>query len=221
MKIEEFLKQNIEGYLFCDVEKMLEIKLNKSENCGACGYPIMMTILSGMELLGFLLGNSSFEAKDGSEYFKNYWENYFCKFNKKYKIEGLDRLVRDLIRNGLAHSFMTKPNILIYKDSKESIELIDKERGIISFEVGSFFSDFKNSYYKFVVNDANKNNMQKRLDNMIKEYSNNTKYFFKNFKMETWEMKRSNLISGASVSVQAISPSGVFYNHKRRELDNY
>lgn len=221
MEINKFLEKNIEGYLFCDVEKMLEIKLKNNESEGACGYPIVMTILAGMELLGFLLGNKEkFSDKSGNEYFKNYWKNYFCKLNKKYAINGIEGLIRNLVRHGLAHNFLTKPNILIYKEPKKNINFLDKTKKTISIEVYEFFYCFKESYIKFVKN-GNKKNMQKRLDSIIDIYSKQTDDFFKNIDIKLGNLAKGRLIYGASFSVGGISPSGMWYDEKNKRFDNY
>lgn len=193
MNIDKFLEQNIEGYLFHDVEKMLKIELGEKEKCGACGYPIMITILAGMELLGFLLGKDGFNDHNGKKYFNNYWNEYLCKYSSKYNVEGLCDLIYNLIRHGLAHGFMTKPNILIYKNPEQTIKLIDKERGLISIDVIEFFSDFKNSYYDFVLKNNEKDEMQKRLNNMIESYSQQATDFFKKVGIDVGNLERNSL----------------------------
>ncbi|NTV41355.1 MAG: hypothetical protein HGA61_03730 [Candidatus Moranbacteria bacterium] len=88
MNIDKFLEQFVEGYMFGDIENMLKIKLEEGRNYGACGYPIMMTVLSGMELLGDLLSEKSIKPNSelGNENFLKFWDKYFCKCNPKYKI---------------------------------------------------------------------------------------------------------------------------------------
>lgn len=83
MNLSNFINQFIEGYLFHDLVYMAKIKVRKNGKYGGVGYPMMATILSGMELLGSLLDPSrkNFNPLNGNHYFLNYWNNYFCASN--------------------------------------------------------------------------------------------------------------------------------------------
>src|SRR6266851_4683170 len=54
--VENMLEHGIEGYLLGDLESMAtEIQ---PKEIGACGYPMMMAVLSGSELLGALTSDA-------------------------------------------------------------------------------------------------------------------------------------------------------------------
>jgi hypothetical protein len=134
----------------------------------------------------------------------------------------VDGLVRNLIRHGLAHNFLTKPNILIYKKPINKVKFVDVENGLISIDVEKFYFDFKNSYEKLIKNGIkDKSEMQKRLNSMIMEYSSQSDYFFKEIGIKLKEKRSNDLICGASVSMHSIPPSGVFYDQRNKRLDNF
>src|SRR5713226_2228254 len=114
MELREFLKTVIDGYLLHDLENMVTFTPKEGTD-GAMGYPIMVEIIAGMELLGALLMTDtidfSTEGKDGNNYFKNYWDNYFSYLDPTYM--AYRSLFRQLIRNGIAHNFVGKPGIFI------------------------------------------------------------------------------------------------------------
>lgn len=182
MEINKFLEQFIEGYLFNDIENMLKIKLEDGKACGACGYPIMMTTLSGMELLGDLLSEKEIKARNiyGNKNFMNFWDNYFCQLNLKYKINKGGDIMRVLIRHGLAHRFLTLPGIFItinQPDSHWTISIAEKQ---IWIDAREFFIDFKNTYKKLVkIAIRDKSKMQKRLNEIMDLYEKDTTGLFK------------------------------------------
>ena len=117
MKIEDFFRQYIEGYLLGDLENMSTLGPLKGKNYGAVGYPMMSTVLAGMELLGGLLmpNLKPFDPRKGESYFLHYWDNYFAVENPTYASLGL--LFRRLARHGINHVFLAKQGILVDKGS--------------------------------------------------------------------------------------------------------
>lgn len=188
MSIDDFIKQFVEGYLFHDLEGMSKIVLPSGQNDGAAGYPMVATALAGMELLGNLLMSNSdpFNPKSGNDYFLNFWDNYFCKQNSAYT--GLGRLFRQLMRNGIAHTFVAKPGIFVVKGSGMQI-LIDTVKKEIYVDCNVFYNDFEQSYVKFVkpILDGSdpfpattKATMQGRLDDVNRVYSTDSNRLFTN-----------------------------------------
>jgi hypothetical protein len=53
LTLGEFLERYVEGYLFADLQSMAAVKVPAGQY-GALGYPMMMTALAGVELLGAL-----------------------------------------------------------------------------------------------------------------------------------------------------------------------
>ena len=228
MEIKKFLEQFIEGYLFCDIENMLKIKLEKGGNYGACGYPIMMTTLSGMELLGDLLSENEIkpfweDKKQGEKNFNNFWDNYFCLHNPKYKINKGKEIFRILIRHGLAHRFLTLPGIFITIDKPELHWTINPNRKEIWIDAKEFFLDFKNTY-KEIIRDKTRdqNEMQKRLNEIMDLYIKDSEGLFKNVGSE--QLRSQTIIlkddqartigspAFTSLPTSCITASGVHYS---------
>src|SRR5688572_17521351 len=55
MPLENYLRTVVEGYCFGDLASMAKAKHDPAIGGGACGYPMLSTVLSAMESLGFLL----------------------------------------------------------------------------------------------------------------------------------------------------------------------
>ena len=182
MSIKDFLKQLIEGYLFYDLDSMSKIALTPGQYIGAANYPIVLSTISGMEILGFILqpDNNLFSNRKGDEYFGYYWDEYFAEHEPKYK--HLKKLFRKLIRHGLAHTFLTKNQIYITKGSNKQI-LINSKQNKVCFDAIVFYKDFFDSYnnlVKPIINNVTLNpktslqNMQLKLDSLEDQYKKDT-----------------------------------------------
>ncbi len=180
MTIDDFLDKFVEGYLFHDLESMAKITLPTGQNDGAVGYPMIATVMAGIELLGNLLmpNTTSFNHARGNDYFLNYWNNYLSNYKPIYS--NLGSLFRKLIRHSLAHTFVAKPGILVIKGGSQQIYL-DTTRQELYVDCNVLFNDFKDSYFnliKPIMNGTTSNplttntTMQARLDDMSNQYSN-------------------------------------------------
>lgn len=218
MQIEDFLTKHVEGYLFCDLENMAKIKLGPSEEYGAAGYPMIAAVLSGMELLGGILSATSFDQSSGDVYFNDYWENYLSKCYPRYKISNLAPLFRNLVRHGLAHTFMAKVGILVTKGAPINHLKIDTKRQELWIDAVEFYQDFKQAYVSLVKPIVfgkptnvltTKADMQNRLDEMIVAYSNDSARFFSQIPPQT--ITRT-IFSGAGASfASTTTPSGTAF----------
>jgi hypothetical protein len=146
--LNTFLQKHVEGYLFEDLRKMSEIKLDDGSTAGACGYPMLMTSLSGMELLGALLWAGTFNKNDHDKHFKHYWDLCLVPTNRKYGNQGVAEVFRVLARHGLAHSFLTKPGIAVTKFKPELHLEWDANEWLFVVNTNVFFEDFEQSYYE-------------------------------------------------------------------------
>lgn len=175
MNLDEFLYQYVEGYLFCDLQKMGDIKLIEGEDFGAAGYSMLTATTAGMELLGWLARDSEtkFEHKTwkSGQNFCYFWDNFFTKQNpKKYTSKG--KLIYELVRNGLAHSYIAKPGILVTKGHPEYHMNISTEPYQLTIDVQEFIGDFKKVYetlWKLNISN-NKDGAELRL-NSIRTYA--------------------------------------------------
>jgi hypothetical protein len=74
MTLDEFLERFVEGYLFEDLCSMAAIKLSDGQRYGAVGYPMVMTTLAGVELLGILTATKRFHPNEGDDRFREFWQ---------------------------------------------------------------------------------------------------------------------------------------------------
>jgi hypothetical protein len=150
MTIDEFLSQFVEGYLFNDLISMGNIKRRPPSVGGECGYPMVSAVISGCELFGGLLCKERYNPKQGKHYFVSYWSDYLINFNPRYGVSELGRLVYQLVRNGVAHTFVAKQGITITKFQPEHHLDIDTASGRLTIDATSLSKDFIKSYTKFV-----------------------------------------------------------------------
>jgi hypothetical protein len=139
MTWRRFFENNVEGYLLCDLREMNKIKI---EGAGNCGYPMLMSILSGMELLGGLISeDAKWNSDSGKKYFEAFYSNYFCNLHPDYSKYNIETEMYSLIRHKLAHTFLTALKFQIAKNSEKSP--ITKHGLFIRLDVGLIFGDFE------------------------------------------------------------------------------
>ncbi len=185
MLLKDFLDQYVEGYLFHDLDSMDKITLQAGQTHGAAGYPMLISILAGMELLGYLLmpDDEVFSDKKGDAYFENYWDNYLVQEEPLYT--DLGKLFRNLVRHGIAHTFLTKIGILVTKGSGKKI-VVDSQAGELLVDASVLMKEFIDSYNHYVQPVATGNlkgktnaaRMQEKLNSMIGHYEVQSKSFF-------------------------------------------
>jgi hypothetical protein len=144
MLLNEFLDEYIEGYLFGDLENMATIPTAPT---GAAAWPMVISVLSGMELLGALLFDQPFNAHKGDTYFSHYWTHFLGAAYPEYQsIPGGDGLIRSLVRHGLAHSFLTAPGIMVTKNRTNHLRFYPAPLNTLSIDSLQFTDDFVGSY---------------------------------------------------------------------------
>lgn len=146
MTPSDFTKQFIEGYIFGDLETMSQCKdVPNGKNYGMVGYPMLGTIMAGMELMGGLLlpSTARYNPNDMRPNFCNYWDNCFVKEYPQYA--GLGNLFYSLIRNGIAHVFIAKYGVTVNKLAGPAI-LIDQSKQEIFINPNELYKEFEISY---------------------------------------------------------------------------
>ncbi|MGE3512857.1 MAG: hypothetical protein AB7N65_28680 [Vicinamibacterales bacterium] len=113
MDLEQYLAQFIEGYLLEDLKSMASIRLPEGKAYGAVGYPMVMTALSGVEILGSLTSPAPFTVDNGANSFGYFWKEYV--YTGHPARARLHEFMYQFVRHGLAHSFMTKPMVIVTK----------------------------------------------------------------------------------------------------------
>jgi len=167
MVTQEFLDKHIDGYLLHDLERMCEVRVFDN-GFGACGYPMLMSILSGIELIGALNWEKAITPEmvqrgHSKKFFDNGWKMTFS--NTKYLEKDNLQIFRKLIRNGLAHQFLSKPYISIDK-GQPSLHLQTKN-GFFHVDSIEFFRDFSDGYKKIKNQMVNSVDCQNRLSDIL------------------------------------------------------
>jgi hypothetical protein len=115
---EDFLKQIVEGYLFGDIESLKKAGAGPDGN-GGCNYPLLMTVIAGIELLGNLVSPEPYKPWKGDlnrARFAEFWEKYVYRGDQTRADAG--KWIYDLARNGLAHTFVVGGPIKIAKGER-------------------------------------------------------------------------------------------------------
>jgi hypothetical protein len=133
--LDEFLDQIVNDYLLADLRSMKRVSLEPGEKTGECSYAIVLAVLVGCELLGRLDG-----APEHGEV-ERYWTKYMPT-----PYRSLGAVARALVRNGLAHIYSTKANIVITKGDPENRHLLRDESGVFYVDCLKLAEDFESSY---------------------------------------------------------------------------
>lgn len=105
VSVAELFARVIDGYVIHDLETLLATPADVS--VGAVGYPIVMAVLAACDLLGQLDG-----ASNGDEV-AYYFRTYLAQINSLYG--AIDKIAQDVLRNGLAHHYLTKIGVAVFR----------------------------------------------------------------------------------------------------------
>lgn len=210
MTIDKFFEQFIDGYLLSDLKNMYDLETNNGE-FGAAGYPMLSTILAGMELIGALTYNSlnGFDTYEGNLYFSNFWTNYLVPSFPEYK--ELDQLFRQLVRNGISHIFLAKKGVMVTKGTGKR-PIVDKSKHLIIVDAQQLFDDFNyviQSKIKPLLlvgsGEPSSQSMQIMLDGIEQSYGDSKwEGLYKSLTVPTSTIT-SSMVSGASLSAMAVT----------------
>jgi hypothetical protein len=108
MTTEDFLNQFVDGYLLGDLQSMADIP--PKPGYGNVGYPLVLSTLTGCELIGGLLSDSTWthRSRDARKHFAYFWNSHLYP-GRDSELAGA---LYQLLRNGIAHCFAAKPFIL-------------------------------------------------------------------------------------------------------------
>lgn len=156
--VGDLLKYVIEGYLLKDLESMAgEIS---PKEIGACGYPMVMAVLSGSELLGKLVS-------DEGDRITAYWDAFMAKVDNRYGYLG--GIASKLARNGIAHSYLSHYGVLVVRDQPARHLSLAEESGEVVFDCIELHRDFRKSYEAHARQHVlgNPKDAQRRLDSLV------------------------------------------------------
>lgn len=151
-KVLQFFNLFIEDFIIEDLKKLILIEPNSETKLGGCTIPTAMTIISSIELIGFLLRKNagSRESEKNISNFLNYDKEKF--FPVYYDGKAIDKIIK--YRTGMLHHFFpkfenkfagickdsTNSNLFICYDSTKQFEE--------SLNVSVFAEDFLNAIKK-------------------------------------------------------------------------
>jgi hypothetical protein len=194
MTLDEYLEQFIEGDLLEDLHSMAPVRLAEGKRYGAVGYPMVMTVLSGIEVLGVLISRSRYNANNGAARFGEFWKQYmYCD---RPAFQRLDSLMYDFIRHGLAHAFMTKPMVRVTKH-RDSAHLCRTCDHVLCVDALTLADDFEIAY------------QQRLRPIVVREFKDNMERRFHELRTAYWQERESKIHHIAKVPVQSSIGSNV------------
>jgi len=157
--VANVLESVIEGWLLGDLESMAtEITPKKM---GAVGYPMVMSVLSGSELLGALTSDVSQTNRIPA-----YWENFLVRIDLRYG--HLGDIASELARNGIAHSYLSHLGVVVTRGAGD--RHLSLEGDEVVFDCLELHAHFRRSYEEYArsyildhVGDA-----QRRVDALLR-----------------------------------------------------
>lgn len=210
MDIDDFFEQIINGYLLGDLKNMADLRQSGNVVGGGAGYPMVITILSGIELLGGLLhpGQYTDSPTKSEGYFNYYWSNYLTPVNQAY--DTLGGLFYKLIRHGIAHTFITKMGITVSKgqDGGRWHLALDSVQNTLNVDCLTFYEDFKQScqhvQQALTADVALKSHTQNNLDLLIAQSQQKSDNVFRSY------FAANGIVATPSaMPAQATMPSGI------------
>jgi hypothetical protein len=123
VSLDDYIRDFIDGYLDADIRTMIQAQPSR-DKIGAVGYPLVVTVSTGIEALGRLFfpktkkGRS--QAADNNvskEAFLNYWQSYMTPRNASYRGRG-DAFYAQ-VRSGIVHYYLAKGELFIIKGAPE------------------------------------------------------------------------------------------------------
>jgi hypothetical protein len=159
--LRQMVEYAIDGYLLCDLESMVtEITLKE---VGACGYPIVMAVLSGSELLGALTSRAVKTNR-----IETYWRTYMARVDSRYTYLG--KIASQLARNGIAHSYLSHLGVHVTRGDPEHHLGMTASAEVI-FDCLALYDDFRTSYEAHARSYILENSAtaQSRLDELVRD----------------------------------------------------
>ncbi len=190
MELDLFVDQVIEGYIFSDLETMSKCHGGEGMDHGDVGYPMVMTTLAGIELLGGLLlpRATSFSTSKGDKQFLGFWDDFFAEEFPVYS--GFGELFYSLLRNGVAHTFAAKNGVYVTKATGAQLSYDDATKRV-EIDSNVFACDLLSTYRGKVkplltiddsAIDPNRDSMQLHLDQMTSFYERHSADEFSSLK---------------------------------------
>jgi hypothetical protein len=161
--LDAFLENQIDDYLLKDVQTVKD-RVPVNIHPGNAAYLMIGAVCSGIDFIGSLVTEQTLipgcevcgkpEQIRNDFPFEHYCQDYLAKVDGRYATLG--PLIRELVRNGISHSFATKGKIGITRvGNREASHLTyNKDIGLFVINADCFFDDFKMSYEQYALLDV-------------------------------------------------------------------
>lgn len=178
LSLEEIFK-NLDNYLIKDLESLKTIGKEKSakDETGGCGIPMLMSLLSGIELLGRI-----YTGMEKREAFKSILKDFFPN---EYSENNNAESIYSGVRNGTAHIFLPTFNLVLSNNGDRSMNLVIDSYERVHIDTTCFYEDFLKNYPKIkdkimsMENDKRNENLKK----LERDFEKNEKHL-KNFEAQ-------------------------------------
>jgi hypothetical protein len=127
-------REQVDSYLFPDLETMLA-----AEGPGGCGYPMVQTILSSMELVGVLISDRR-KAKAFGAFFDEFETDHPAYAPAR------DVLYR-AVRHKTAHLYLLHAGLSVSKDGRGNLTVL---RGRVNIDLETLYEDFRETYERLM-----------------------------------------------------------------------
>lgn len=128
---------------------MSRVTLPPGQDAGAVGYPMVSTTMAGIELLGTLTSIRTYRPDAGDSHFSWFWANFLNRLHPEYSKKAAQPL-RDLVRHGLSHIFLTAAGVQVTKgDRRRHLRYYPSHR-LIFIDCLQLFDDLQDSYVRGV-----------------------------------------------------------------------
>ncbi len=139
MDVDTYLGRTVDGYLLGDLKRIRELP---PQPVGACLFPAVMAIFSGIEFLGALDFPKPFDRHDDEEHFKHFWSQIYQTDPRKCS----GAAIRTTVRHGIAHAFMPQIPYGIMLEGSAKDHLVRDHDGAVLVSVGMLIDDFTAAY---------------------------------------------------------------------------
>lgn len=167
-ELDEFLKTTFEGYLLGDLRSMKNVPPPPPDEYGACGFSIVLVCCSGIELLGGLMSSKRFNDLEGKAHFTSFWRGTL--YNSDSAKGTVAAAVYALARNGIAHTFATKPGITVSTQHAGTENHLAVTNGTLMIDAIQLANDLEHCYQTRVCPrlqvPEHRQQMQERLNEM-------------------------------------------------------
>jgi len=158
--LRAFLDHVVEGFLTFDLKQL---------SGSGVGYPLLMTSFGAIELFGVLLSTETYDPQrsSGRLLFVDFWSKHL--YPDRAQSEEVGGALYTLVRNGIAHQFFPKGEIIGVMGPRPWEHLTVNSSGQVLIDAHALAADVLSAYTRTVrplVGTAREAEMQERLNDL-------------------------------------------------------